>query len=141
MHIRNIKKVTARISSSFDSQENRNGTTPFALGATKRHDVQAPKWVSFQPAMTCANSGAALGLKTSNFTTSTYRGIAHDRYRNPAPGGLKDFEPRRAGGTAVYDRHSYNSEKRDALSKWDGRLAEICDGANLRDAEGAKAVA
>ena len=29
------------------------------------------------------------------------------------------------GVTAVYDRHSYDSEKRDALSRWDGRVAEI----------------
>jgi hypothetical protein len=29
------------------------------------------------------------------------------------------------GITAVYDRHSYDSEKRDALSRWGQRLSEI----------------
>ncbi len=38
---------------------------------------------------------------------------------------LSHFEP---GVTAVYDRHSYDGDKRAALLKWDRRLAEIIPG-------------
>ena len=29
------------------------------------------------------------------------------------------------GGGATYDRHEYEAEKRDALTKWDVKLAEM----------------
>jgi hypothetical protein len=43
--------------------------------------------------------------------------------------------------TAVYDRHSYDPEKPDALSRWDRRLAEIVEAQILGEAESRKALA
>jgi integrase len=45
------------------------------------------------------------------------------------------------GVTAVYDRHSYDPEKRDALSRWDRRVAEIVRADTLAQAEAGAAVA
>jgi hypothetical protein len=45
--------------------------------------------------------------------------------RDPAAHDLKDSEPRRANITAVYDRHSYDPEKRAALDWWDVKLHAI----------------
>ena len=45
------------------------------------------------------------------------------------------------GVTAVYDRHSYDPEKRDALARWDRRVAEIVKAETLGEAESRKALA
>jgi integrase len=45
------------------------------------------------------------------------------------------------GVTAVYDRHSYDSEKRDALARWDRRVAEIVEAQTLDKAEATTAAA
>ena len=45
------------------------------------------------------------------------------------------------GVTAVYDRHSYDPEKRDALARWDRRVAEIVEAQTLDKAEATTAAA
>ena len=41
-----------------------------------------------------------------------------------------------SGVTAVYDRHSYDKEKRQALDAWGRRLEEILSGAESVDGDG-----
>jgi hypothetical protein len=45
------------------------------------------------------------------------------------------------GVTAMYDRHSYDREKRDALSSWNRRVAKIVEAETLIEAEAAITVA
>lgn len=55
------------------------------------------------------------------------RGVDHGDRRDPATHHLEDSDHVERSITAVYDRHSYNAEKRAVLDWWDVKLQAILD--------------
>ena len=56
------------------------------------------------------------------------RSVFDDRHGHLTTNSWQETESRRAGVTAVYDRHSYDAEKKEALDQWAKRLTRMVSG-------------
>lgn len=76
-------------------------------------------------------------LGITNFTPHDLRRTAASYMTSIGISGLvvrKLLNHLERGVTAVYDRHSCDADKRDALTKWDRKLREIIAGKELKAA-------